>query len=95
MLGNWNSEYQTSPALRSRDYKNKSSKEGRVHCILAHTQGLDAVSALLAASSWPWAHPYKPVLLPHFTGKETEAQRSEFTFARSLTGGVGCGGDLS
>lgn len=72
------------PASGSRKFENKGSKEGKAHCTLAHTQGLDAVAALPAASTQPWAHPHKPMLLPYFTDKETEAQRNEFTFARLL-----------
>lgn len=64
----------------NRNYENKGSREGS-----AHTQGLDAVTALPAASNQPWAHHHKPVLLPHFTDKATEAQKNELSFARLLT----------
>lgn len=84
MPDNWNSG--------SRNYENKSSKGGRAHCTLAHTQGLDAVTALSEASSRPWAHHHKPVLLLHFTDKATETQRNEFRFARFTGWGVGSGG---
>lgn len=71
----------------SRNYENKVFNGGRAHCTLTHTQGLDTVTALPAASNLPWAHHHKLGLLPQFTDKSTEAQRNEFSFARSLAEG--------